>query len=179
MQYEKYLLSTFPIAIVSFLLGLTLLKDLNFEFRAEGLKDAFINIYPILALLLIYLIFRNLIVAVMVSILIVILHKKVGIEDLKLVIKKAFDLRILALVFAVIGYKNIIEFSKSAEALYEEISFSWFFNRYRAELLFYCPTDISGVCRTARKSTSRDFCRIFWCDVISVSFMLCLNCGVL
>lgn len=123
MQYEKYLLSTFPIAIVSFLLGLTLLKDLNFEFRAEGLKDAFINIYPILALLLIYLIFRNLIVAVMVSILIVILHKKVGIEDLKLVIKKAFDLRILALVFAVIGYKNIIEFSKSAEALYEEISF--------------------------------------------------------
>lgn len=123
IQYESYLISTFPIAMVSFLLGLSLLKGLDFDFRLKKLKGTVMNIYPILALLVLYFIFRNLLISIAISILFVIVQNRMKADDLISVLRRAFDIRILALVFAVMGYKNIIQLSDSAEILYKELSF--------------------------------------------------------
>lgn len=110
------------------------------------------NIYPILALLVLYFIFRNLLISIAISILFVIVQNRMKADDLISVLRRAFDIRILALVFAVMGYKNIIQLSDSAEILYKELSFMpielnlhfcflscGILHWHRDELLLYSP----------------------------------------
>ncbi|MEM1579371.1 MAG: DUF401 family protein [Archaeoglobaceae archaeon] len=123
MQYEKYITATFPVALTSFLAGLFLLKGLDFDFKVGKSKEAFLNIYPIILLLILYFTTKNLLLSIGFSILLVLIRSKLSASNLKKVLKKSFDPRILALIFAVVGYKNIIQLSNSAKILYSELSF--------------------------------------------------------
>ncbi|MDW7989791.1 MAG: DUF401 family protein [Archaeoglobaceae archaeon] len=123
IEYEEYLVVTIPISLLSFIAGLTLLRGLGVTFRFGKMKEALLNIYPILVLLLIYLLTKNLLIAILISVVTVLVHRRAKTVDLIGVFRKSFELRIFALVFAVMGYKNIIQSSNSANHLYNELSF--------------------------------------------------------
>ncbi|MEM0350700.1 MAG: DUF401 family protein [Archaeoglobaceae archaeon] len=123
VQYEHYLFATLPIALVSFILGFTLLRGLSFNLKISGLRKMVSSLYPIFILLALYLITKILLLSIAVSLLMVIILEKEKLRNFRRVIKKSLDFRVLILVFAVMGYKNIIQLSNSARILYEEMSF--------------------------------------------------------
>ncbi len=121
--YEVYLHSTLPIAIFSFIIGLFLLRKLRISFKPREIRKVLLNIYPILVLIPLFLTTKILLLSIAVSIAIIVLHKKPEVELLKQTLKKSLDLRIFALVFAVMGYKSIIQLGNSAQILYSDLSF--------------------------------------------------------
>ncbi|MFN3383450.1 MAG: DUF401 family protein, partial [Archaeoglobaceae archaeon] len=123
VEYGFYLHSTLPIAILSFIAGLFLLQKLSFSFKPKELEKVLLNLYPIIVLISLFLVTKMLLPSILVSIAIVLLHKKPKFELLKQTLKKSLDLRVFALVFAVMGYKEIIRISNSAQLLYSDLSF--------------------------------------------------------
>jgi len=123
VNYESYLHSTLPIAIASFFAGIFLLRKLRFNFKPKELKKLLLNLYPILVLIALFLTTKMLLPSIAVAIAIVLLHKKPDLEVLKQTLGKSLDLRVFALVFAVMGYKSIIQLSNSAQLLYSDLSF--------------------------------------------------------
>lgn len=121
--YENYLLATFPIAVASFFAGLFLLRGLNFVFKPGELWQALLNLYPILFLILLYLTTKILLLSIAISLGLIIFHKRPGVQVLKQICRKSLDIRVFALVFAVMGYKSIIQLGNSAQILYADLSF--------------------------------------------------------
>lgn len=121
-DYGYYASIVFPISIVSFLAGFTLLYDLKVSFRLKNLSDGILALYPILTLIAIYLATRNLILGVALAIALLLLDKKPDFANLRKLIAKTIDLRLIILVFAVMGFKNIIEISNLAQQISIELS---------------------------------------------------------
>ena len=122
-DYGKYVFSTAPIAALSFLAGLFLLHKLRFTFNPKEIRKLISNLYPILVLIALFLATRILLFSVITAIALVVLHKKPETRLLMQTFRKALDFRIIALVFAVMGYKGIIQLSNSAQLLYSDLSF--------------------------------------------------------
>ncbi|MEM4575762.1 MAG: DUF401 family protein, partial [Archaeoglobaceae archaeon] len=76
VQYEHYLFATLPIALVSFILGFTLLRGLSFNLKISGLRKMVSSLYPIFILLALYLITKILLLSIAVSLLMVIILEK-------------------------------------------------------------------------------------------------------
>lgn len=123
VDYERYLRATIPIALASFFAGLFLLRNLHISFKPKEVKKILLNLYPIIVLITLFLTTKTLLTSIIVAIAIVVLHKKPEFGLLKQTLRKSLDLRIFALVFAVMGYKSIIQLSNSAQLLYSDLSF--------------------------------------------------------
>ncbi|MCS7144712.1 MAG: DUF401 family protein [Archaeoglobaceae archaeon] len=122
-DYSYYASLVFPISLFSFLAGFLLLSGFERSFRPENLKEGIIALYPILCLIFLYLATKMLIFAVAVSIVLLLIDKKPDFANIRILIMKAVDLRLIVLVFAVMGYKNIIEASNLAQLISTELSY--------------------------------------------------------
>ncbi|MEM4540335.1 MAG: DUF401 family protein [Archaeoglobaceae archaeon] len=121
-DYGYYASTVFPISLFSFFAGFILLNGLKVSFKPKNLRDGILALYPILTLIAIYLATRNLILGVALAIALLLLDKRPDFSDLKMLVAKALDLRLIILVFAVMGYKNIIEISNLAQQISNELS---------------------------------------------------------
>ncbi|MEM0330687.1 MAG: DUF401 family protein [Archaeoglobaceae archaeon] len=121
-DYGYYASIVFPISLFSFFAGFILLNGLKVSFKPKNLRDGILALYPILTLIAIYLATRNLILGVALAIALLLLDKRPGFANLKMLVAKALDLRLIILVFAVMGYKNIIEISNLAQQISNELS---------------------------------------------------------
>ncbi|MEM0302468.1 MAG: DUF401 family protein [Archaeoglobaceae archaeon] len=121
-DYGYYASIVFPISLFSFFAGFILLNGLKVSFKPKNLRDGILALYPILTLIAIYLATRNLILGVALAIALLLLDKRPDFSDLKMFVAKALDLRLIILVFAVMGYKNIIEISNLAQQISNELS---------------------------------------------------------
>lgn len=121
-DYGYYASIVFPISLFSFLAGFILLKGLGVSFKLKNLMDGILALYPILTLIAIYLATRNLILGVALAIALLLLDKRPDFANLRKLIAKAIDPRLIILVFAVMGFKNIIEISNLAQQISIELS---------------------------------------------------------
>lgn len=121
-DYGYYASIVFPISLFSFLAGFILLHGLGASFELKNLRDGILALYPILTLIAIYLATRNLILGVALAIALLLLDKRPDFANLRKLIAKAIDPRLIILVFAVMGFKNIIEISNIAQQISIELS---------------------------------------------------------
>ncbi|MEM4155800.1 MAG: DUF401 family protein [Archaeoglobaceae archaeon] len=121
-DYAHYALIVFPISLFSFLAGFMLLTGLETSFKPQNLKVGIKPLDLIFSLLVIYIIIGRLIIAVLISITALLIDKRPGQSDLKELLPKALDPKLIILVFAVMGYKNIVEDCDLAKEFSEEFA---------------------------------------------------------
>ncbi len=132
--------ATYPIAIISIASGVLITRisgdiDVKFNFSWKNFWKMIYSIYPVIIVALGSLILRlDLLITLIVSILILFIHKKVRVGNLKSIFKKTIDFKIIVLIFAVMIYKNLIEHTGSAEIFFWHLN-EWNFSPAIASFL--------------------------------------------
>jgi|Deesub1362A_J573_1020465.scaffolds.fasta_scaffold00100_8 hypothetical protein len=132
--------ATYPIAIISIASGVLITRisggiDVKFNFSWKNFWKMIYSFYPVILVALGSLILRlDLLITLLISILILFIHKKVRTGDLKSIFKKTIDFKIIVLIFAVMIYKNLIEHTGSAEIFFRHLN-EWNFSPTIASFL--------------------------------------------
>jgi len=124
-NYLTFISATVPIAFLAFFSGLIWTRGMEKKFNFDLNDFAVIlrTMYPIFLVATLTLLFRlDLLVTLLTSLIILFLQHRSKVEDLTNILRKTVDLKIILLVFAVMGYKAIITISGAAEALFEDLS---------------------------------------------------------
>jgi len=123
IDYLTFASATYPIAFFAFISGLFLTRGLEkkLSISKSTMKNLVSNFYPIILLVLLTVLLKlELLYSLLICLVILILQRR-DVNLLK-VIRKTIDPKIIVLVFAVMGYKAVIEQSGAAKTLLSEIS---------------------------------------------------------
>lgn len=125
--YTDFILATYPITVSAILSGVFFTRmgggsndrtDLN----SKDIIIAVKSIYPILLVAVLALMFNlDLLLTILLSILLLFVHKKGKIKDFVQILKKTLDYKIIILVFAVMVYKDLIIYTKAAEVFFTHL----------------------------------------------------------
>ncbi len=132
--------ATYPIAIISIASGVLITRlsgtiDVKLNFSWKNLWKMIYSFYPVIIVALGSLLFKlDLLITLLFSILILFIHKRVKLGDLKSIFKKTIDFKIIVLIFAVMIYKNLIEHTGSAEIFFQHLH-EWNFSPAIASFL--------------------------------------------
>lgn len=126
-DYLTFASATFPIAVFAAVSGIILTKGVEGKLQiSKNTLRAMTSLYPIIILLLLSVILKlNLLVSLLVAIFTVAVHKRGKLGDFKKILNKTIDRKIIALVFAVMCYKSVVELSGAAESLLTDISYEF------------------------------------------------------
>jgi hypothetical protein len=127
-DYIEVFLSTYPIAIFSLLSGLFITlytRRMRFEFKLSH-RDLITTIYafyPVIIVAFLALVFRiDLLLTLVLSLTILYIHKRAKYSDFKNILKKTIDFKIILLVFSVMIYKELIEYTNSAGIFFNHLN---------------------------------------------------------
>jgi len=108
----------FIIAII-YAIKFKLLKKRYFSFDAHALLLMLKAFYPIIIVAFFVLFLRvDMLLTLIFAIAVVYIHKRVGFRDVATILKKTLDPKIIVLIFAVMGYKALIEYTHSARIFF-------------------------------------------------------------
>jgi len=132
--------ATYPIAIISIASGFLITRifgrvEMKFDFSWKNFWKMIYSFYPVIIVAFSSLIFKlDLLVTLIFALLVLFIHKRVKLKDLTSIFKKTIDLKIIILIFAVMIYKNLIEYTGSAEIFFQHLN-EWNFSPAIASFL--------------------------------------------
>ncbi len=113
--------TAFLVAIIyAFRLGILRRNYFSFDFSAlAGMLRSF---YPIAFVALLVLVLKlDMLYTLLIAIAIVYVHRRAKLSDVKAILKKTLDPKIVVLIFAVMGYKALIEYTHSAVVFFAHL----------------------------------------------------------
>ncbi len=114
-------LTAFTSALIS-AVKLGILRRRFFSFDWRSLASMTKSFYPIAFVAIFVLLLRtSMLYTLIVAIAIVYVHKKAKIRDIISILKKTLDPKIIVLIFAVMGYKALIEYTNSAKIFFTHL----------------------------------------------------------
>ncbi|RLI78438.1 hypothetical protein DRP05_07305 [Archaeoglobales archaeon] len=125
VNYIRVIEANYPITIAAIAVGLYFIRHLGIKFRwsSNDFKQIVISLYPIIIITLLALLVRlDLLVTLLMSLLILYLHKKPNIGDLKNILSKTIDVKLIVLVMAVMSFKGLIEETNAALAFFNHLN---------------------------------------------------------
>lgn len=135
MDYWSFALSTFPISLAALFSSFYSIKWLESNFEGQIDLSRFLkSFYPIIILVFLTILGLDILISLSIVLLLMILHKRT--------FKIKFDWKILVLVLAVSGYKNLIETAEIAE---EFLNFSFLPPIVVANLLSFTVAFATGI----------------------------------
>jgi len=149
--YTDFILATYPITVGAILSGIlfTRMRDdgndrisLNFKDIVTAIK----SIYPILLVAVLALLFNlDLLFTIILSIILLYVHKKASFKDFIQILKKTLDYKVIILVFAVMVYKDLIIYTKAAEIFFTHLQTYNFSPAVAAFLLSFIVGFATGI----------------------------------
>jgi hypothetical protein len=121
INFSDFVHSTAPLAVISFLSGLTFAARVGGGGRFDIMEiiKSLKFFYPVLLVAMLTLILKiDLMLTLASAVLLLFLQNKGGLDDAKKIFSRTIDHRIIILVFAVMCYKGVIESSGAAESLF-------------------------------------------------------------
>ncbi len=125
VDYTEIIKATYPITIASIIAGLWFTRKLKikFKYNLNDLKKIVFSLYPILLMSFLVLFVRlDLLVTLVLSLIILYIHKRPNIKDLKNILKKAIDPKFIVLVMAVMSFKGLIEETNAALTFFNHLN---------------------------------------------------------
>ncbi len=103
---------------------LNILKIEYFSFNLKSIKYMLKSFYPIIIVAILVLIVKiDMLYTLILAILVVYIQNKAHVKDIAKILKKTFDIKIIILIFAVMGYKALIEYTHSAETFLHHLEY--------------------------------------------------------
>ncbi len=104
---------------VAYALKFGLLRRNYFSFDPSALLQMVKSFYPIITVAVLVLFLKiDMLYTLLIAIGLLYVHKRVGLNDVKGILKKTLDPKIIVLIFAVMGYKALIEYTHSAKIFF-------------------------------------------------------------
>lgn len=132
--------ATYPIALIAILSGFLVTwgfkrVEIRFYPSWRNFSKMIYSFYPVIIVALASLVFKlDLLLTLVLSLAILYTHKRLSFADLKSIFRKAIDAKIIALIFAVMIYKGLIEYTSSAEIFFQHLN-DWNFSPAVASFL--------------------------------------------
>jgi hypothetical protein len=184
--YFEIFRATYPIAIMAIFSGFLITwldgrVEVRFRPSWHNLFKMVYAFYPVIIVALASLVFRlDLLVTLLFSIMILFIHKRVGLSDLKSIFRKTLDAKIVVLIFAVMIYKGLIEYTSSAEIFFQHLN-AWNFPIAVASFLLSFIIGFSTGVEVSYASIALPLLTKFTGvgDIIHKNFMLVFGAGYL
>ncbi len=137
VSYHRIIEACYPVTVGMIMAGIVFLRryfcSFKSEFKVGTVKDLISSLYPLLIVIVFAIILRiDLAITLPLAVLVLYMHKRPNFVQLKKILKRTIDPKIIILIFAVMFYKDLIAYTHSAQI---------FFNHLR-ELNF--PTPIAS-----------------------------------
>jgi hypothetical protein len=132
--------ATYPIALIAILSGFLVtwrFKRVEVKIHPswKNFSRMTYSFYPVIIVAVASLVFKlDLLLTLVLALAILYIHKRLRFSDFKLIFRKATDAKIIALIFAVMIYKGLIEHTSSAEIFFQHLN-DWNFSPAVASFL--------------------------------------------
>ena len=119
--------ATYPIAIIAIFSGFLMTwmygrLEIRFRPSWKNILKVVYAFYPVIIVAFASLVFKlDLLVTLVISLAILFIHKRVRFSDLDSIFRKTLDAKIIVLIFAVMIYKGLIEYTSSAEIFFQHL----------------------------------------------------------
>ena len=132
--YIDIIKATYPIMIGMLIAGIIYIKNYlkfnninNLNFNNKSQLLLFINLlksfYPILFIAILGLIFKlDLLITLLLALAILYAHKRPSIKQLKEVLRKTIDIKIVILIIAIMYYEDLITYTRSAQVFFNHLN---------------------------------------------------------
>ncbi|RLI77395.1 hypothetical protein DRP05_10225 [Archaeoglobales archaeon] len=125
VNYITVIEATYPITIASIVVGLYFIRNLKIKFKwnSNDFKQIIFSLYPLILITSLVLFVRlDLFVTLLLSLLILFIHKRPNFNDLKVIFKKTIDVKLIILVMAVMSFKGLIEETNAALTFFNHLN---------------------------------------------------------
>jgi|Deesub1362A_J573_1020465.scaffolds.fasta_scaffold00195_56 hypothetical protein len=124
-HYSDVFLATYPIAIAAIFAGAVFTGKLKikWDISSESVLKLIYSFYPVILVAVMALILKlDLLITLIISLTILFVHKRIKMEDVRPLLKKTIDYKIITLIFAVMIYKDLIEYTNSASLFFQHLN---------------------------------------------------------
>lgn len=125
IDYITAIEATYPITIASIVAGLYFIKNIKIKFKwnSNDFKQIVFSLYPILFITFLVLFVRlDLFITLLLSLLVLYIHKRPDLNDLKSILKKTIDVKLIILVMAVMSFRGLIEETNAALTFFNHLN---------------------------------------------------------
>jgi len=125
VDYIEIIKATYPITITSVIAGLYFTRKLKIRFKwnLNDFKVMTFSLYPILLISFLALFVKlDLLLTLVISLIILYVHKRPNLKDLGEIFRNVIDLRFVMLVVAVMSFKSLIEETNAALEFFNHLN---------------------------------------------------------
>ena len=178
--------ATYPIGIIAIFSGFLITwinggLEIKFKPNRKNFLRMIYSFYPVIIVAFSSLVFKlDLLLTLLISLAILFIHKRVRPSDLPSILKKTLDVKIIVLIFAVMIYKGLIEYTSSAEIFFQHLH-AWNFSPAAASFLLSFIIGFSTGVEISYASIALPLLTKFTGvgDIVYKNFMLVFGAGYL
>jgi len=128
VSYLKIMAACYPVTVGMILAGIVFLRNYSCSTaRLSGskvkiIKNLILSLYPLMIVVVFAIILKiDLVITLPFAVFMLYLHKRPNTAKLKKILKKTLDPKIVILIFAVMFYKDLIEYTNSAQIFFNHL----------------------------------------------------------